>query len=63
MRCIDVKKDNKENKACNLMMYLVLNHHGEKAMLKNPRDFSKKGSKKAERKSNRGGGGQISDRP
>ena len=47
MRCVDEK--NVENRACNLMMYLVLNHHGEKAMLKNPKNMNPKCQKRAER--------------
>lgn len=39
MKCVDIR--GKVNKACNLMMYLVLNHHGEKAMLKDPRGTAK----------------------
>ena len=47
MRCVDEK--NVENRACNLMMYLVLNHHGEKAMLKNPKNMNSKCQKRVER--------------
>jgi hypothetical protein len=33
--------EGKVHRACTLLLYLVLNHHNEKAILRNPKDINK----------------------
>ena len=32
-----VGEDGKVSRACNLLMYLILNHHGEKSIMQDPK--------------------------